>query len=177
MAGLREGEGVETVKGKDGTITEFLGSWSAGARHGAGIEIVEMKRQKQVAPLPQMAPPEATADDRAMEGAACERADDVRGAISAYSRALARDPRHLLSLFRLGSLYRHHGKPELAVVYLRRARAASPDHAATARLLEELENTVDVDELEIPLLQEGDAPPFLEDGPLLDGAAARLAGR
>ena len=129
------------------------------------------KRQKQVAPLPQ-APPEATADDRAMEGAACERADDVRGAISAYSRALARDPRHLLSLFRLGSLYRHHGKPELAVVYLRRARAASPDHAATARLLEELENTVDVDELEIPLLQEGDAPPFLEDG-----AAARLAGR
>jgi len=136
------------------------------------------KRQKQVAPLPQMAPPEATADDRAMEGAARERADDVRGAISAYSRALARDPRHLLSLFRLGSLYRHHGKPELAVVYLRRARAASPDHAATARLLEELENTVDVDELEIPLLQEGDAPPFLEDGPLLDdGAAARLAGR
>ena len=135
------------------------------------------KRQKQVAPLPQREPPpEATADDRAMEGAACERADDVRGAISAYSRALARDPRHLLSLFRLGSLYGHHGKPELAVVYLRRARAASPDHAATARLLEELENTVDVDELEIPLLQEGDAPPFLEDGPLLD-ETTRLAAR
>ena len=55
-------------------------------------------------------------------------------------------------------------------------RTASPDHAATARLLEELENTVDVDELELPLLQEGDAPPFLEDGPLL-GETARLAGR
>ena len=70
-----------------------------------------------------------------------------------------------------------------------RARRASARHVAYSEaegspslypLLEELENTVDVDELEIPLLQEGDAPPFLEDGPLLgdgDGAAARLAGR
>ena len=131
------------------------------------------RRQRSVAPLPAgVAHERPTADELAMEGAACERVDDATGAISAYGRALANDTTHLLSLFRLGSLYRHHGKPELAVVYLRRARAASPGHAATARLLEELENTVDVDELEIPLLQEGDAPPFLEDG-----AAARLAGR
>ena len=130
------------------------------------------RRQRSVAPLPAgVAHERPTADELAMEGAACERVDDATGAISAYGRALANDTTHLLSLFRLGSLYRR-SRPDLAIVYLRRARAAHPDHDATRRLLEELENTVDVDELEIPLLQEGDAPPFLEDG-----AAARLAGR
>ena len=48
--------------------------------------------------------------------------DDATGAISAYDRALANDTTHLLSLFRLGSLYRR-SRPDLAIVYLRRARA------------------------------------------------------
>ena len=116
------------------------------------------RRHRSVAPLPAgVAHERPTADELATEGAACERVDDATGAISAYGRALANDTTHLLSLFRLGSLYRR-SRPDLAIVYLRRARAAHPDHDATRRLLEELENTVDWSEIAIPIVD--------DDGPL-----------
>ena len=127
-------------------------------------ELRAKRRRRRVAPLPVgFSTPRPTSNDLASEGAAFERAGDAEKARTAYTQALALDPRAILPLSRLGHLYRNAGRPEVAILYLKRATASHPEHAGPRALLEELENTVDWTDIDVPILDD-DA---LEAGPLI----------
>lgn len=94
-------------------------------------EYQEKRRARQVAPLPAAlvdAPRRPTAAERASEGANYEATGETRNAISSYSQALALEPTHLLSLFRLSHLHRNDGRLEVAVI----SRAAKGGVAGTS---------------------------------------------